>query len=74
MIINTRNKSYPSKDKYDPPHTSSIPSSYSPASTVQSTKNIDNQGVPYPIPSVMSPFWDIITLQSVMPTRVSRYG
>jgi hypothetical protein len=34
MIINTRNKSYAPKGKYDPPHTSSIPIAYSPVATV----------------------------------------
>jgi hypothetical protein len=34
MIINTRNKSYSSKGKYDPPRTSSSPSSYSQVSIV----------------------------------------
>jgi hypothetical protein len=51
MIINTMNKSYASKGKYDPPHTSSIPNSYSPASTVQVTKTPDSQGIPSPLPS-----------------------
>jgi hypothetical protein len=34
MIINNRNKSYALKGKYDPPHTSSIPISYSPAAII----------------------------------------
>jgi hypothetical protein len=51
MIINTRNKSYASKGKYDPPHTSSRPSSSSPAATVQVTKTPDSQGNPSPLPS-----------------------
>jgi hypothetical protein len=34
MIINTRNKSYAPKSKYDPPRNSSSPSSSSPAATV----------------------------------------
>jgi hypothetical protein len=34
MIINTRNKSYAPKCKYDPPHTSSIPRSPLPAANV----------------------------------------
>jgi hypothetical protein len=51
MIINTRNKSYASKGKYDHPHTSSSPSSSSQAAIVQATKTPDNQGVPSPLPS-----------------------
>jgi hypothetical protein len=51
MIINTRNKSYASKGKYDPPRTSSSPSSSSPAATVQVTKTPDSQGTPSPLPS-----------------------
>jgi hypothetical protein len=51
MIINTRNKSYASKGKCDLPHTSSIPNSSSPATTVQATKNTDSQGVSSPLPS-----------------------
>jgi hypothetical protein len=51
MIINTRNKSYASKGKYAPPHTSSIPSSSSPAATVQVTKTPDIQGTPSSLPS-----------------------
>jgi hypothetical protein len=34
MIINTKNKSYTPKGKYDPPHNSSSPNSSSPATTV----------------------------------------
>jgi len=51
MIINTRNKSYASKGKYDPPHTYSIPSSSSQVAIVQATKTPDIQGVPSPLPS-----------------------
>jgi hypothetical protein len=51
MIINTRNKSYTSKGKYDPPRTSSIPSSYSPVVIVNTTKTPDSQGVHSPLPS-----------------------
>jgi hypothetical protein len=51
MIINTRNKSYASKGKYNPPCTFSSPSSSSLAATVQATKTPDNQGVPSPLPS-----------------------
>jgi hypothetical protein len=51
MIINTRNKSYAPKGKYDPPHTSSSPSSYSPATTVQVSKAPNSQGTTSPLPS-----------------------
>jgi hypothetical protein len=51
MIINTRNKSYASKGKYDPPRTSFIPSSSSQDAIVQATKTPDSQGVPSPLPS-----------------------
>jgi hypothetical protein len=51
MIINTRNKSYSSKGKYDPPHTSCSPSSSSQDSIVQATKTPDSQGFPSPLPS-----------------------
>jgi hypothetical protein len=51
MIINTRNKSYASKGKYDPPRTSSSPSSSSPAATVQITKTLDNKRTSSPLPS-----------------------
>jgi hypothetical protein len=51
MIINTRNKSYDSKGKYDPPRNSSIPSSSLPTSIVQATKNPNSQGVTSPLPS-----------------------
>ena len=51
MIINTRNKSYSPKRKYDPPHTYSSPSSSSPAATIQVTKTLDSQGTPSPLPS-----------------------
>jgi hypothetical protein len=51
MIINTRNKSYALKRKHDPPRTSSIPSSFSPAATVQVTKTPDSQGTSSPLPS-----------------------
>ena len=44
MIINTRNKSYACKGKYDPPHNSSSPSSSSPAAIVQVFKSPENQG------------------------------
>ena len=51
MIINTRNKSYASKVKYDPPRTYSSRSSSSPAAIVQVTKTPNNQGVPSHLPS-----------------------
>jgi hypothetical protein len=51
MIINTRNKSDAPKDKYDPPHTSSIPRSHSPATIVQVSKYLDSQGNTTPLPS-----------------------
>jgi hypothetical protein len=51
MIINTRNKSYAPKGKYDPPCTSSIPSSSSPASIVHVSKAHDSQGTTSPLPS-----------------------
>jgi hypothetical protein len=51
MIINTRNKSYSSKGKYDPPRTSSRPSSSSLVATIQVTKTPDSQGTPSPLPS-----------------------
>jgi hypothetical protein len=51
MIINTRNKYYAPKGKYDPPRNSSSPSSSSPAATVQVPKVPDNQGTTSPLPS-----------------------
>jgi hypothetical protein len=51
MIINTRNKSYAPKGKYDPPRPSSSPSSSSPALTVQVSKALDSQGTTSPLPS-----------------------
>jgi hypothetical protein len=51
MIIKTRNKSYASKGKYDPPHTSSIPSSSSQVIFEQDIKNLDSQGIPSPLAS-----------------------
>jgi hypothetical protein len=50
-IINTRNKSYASKGKYDPPCTSSIPSSSTQVVVEQSTKTHENQGTPSPLAS-----------------------
>jgi hypothetical protein len=51
MIINTRNKSYAPKEKYDSPHTSSSPSSSSPTSIIQVPKDSDSQGTTSPLPS-----------------------
>jgi hypothetical protein len=51
MIINTRNKSYTPKGKYDPPRNSSSPSSSSPAATIQVPKVPDSQGTTSPLPS-----------------------
>jgi hypothetical protein len=51
MIINTRNKSYAPKGKYDPPRNSSSPSSSSPTSTVQVPKVPNSQGKNSPLPS-----------------------
>jgi hypothetical protein len=51
MIVNTRNKAYASKGKYDPPRTSSSPSSSSPVANVQVSKAPDSQGTTFPLPS-----------------------
>jgi hypothetical protein len=51
MIINTRNKSYAPKGKYDPPRNYSSPSSSSPAAIVQVPKAPDSQGTTSPLPS-----------------------
>jgi hypothetical protein len=51
MIINTRNKSYAPKRKYDPPRNSSSLRSSSLVSTVQVPKALDSQGNTSPIPS-----------------------
>jgi hypothetical protein len=51
MIINNKNKSYPLKGKYDPPRTSSSPSSSSPTDIVQVSKALDSQGTTSPLPS-----------------------
>jgi hypothetical protein len=50
MIINTRNKSYTTKGKYGPPHTSSSPNSSSQSVGAQAVKTLENQGVPSPLP------------------------
>jgi hypothetical protein len=44
MIINTRNKFYAPKGKYDPPHNSFSPSSSSLASTIHVPKVPDSRG------------------------------
>jgi hypothetical protein len=51
MIINTRNKSYALKGKYDPPRTSSSPISSSPAATVHVSKAPDSHITNSPLPS-----------------------
>jgi hypothetical protein len=58
MIINTRNKSYTPKGKYDPPHNSSSPSSSSPATTVQVPKVPDSQETTPPLPSSKYNIWN----------------
>jgi hypothetical protein len=50
MVINTRNKSYTAKGKYDLPHTSSTPSSSSQSANTQAVRTSDNQGVSSPLP------------------------
>jgi hypothetical protein len=51
MIINTRNKSYAPKGKYDSPLNLSSPSSSSLAATIQVPKAPDSQGTTSPLPS-----------------------
>jgi hypothetical protein len=51
MIINTRNKSYAPKGKYDPLRASSSPISSSPAAIVQVSKAPDSQGNNSPLTS-----------------------
>jgi hypothetical protein len=51
MVINTRNKSYTAKGKYDLPRTSSTPISYSQSTDTQVVRVSDNQGVSSPLPS-----------------------
>jgi hypothetical protein len=51
MIINTRNKAYAPKGKFDPPCNSSRPNSSSPTAIVQVHKVPDNQGTTPPLPS-----------------------
>ena len=51
MVINTRNKGYAPKGKFDPPWNSSSPSSSSPIAIVQVPKVLDSQGTIPPLPS-----------------------
>jgi hypothetical protein len=51
MVINTRNKSYTAKGKYDLPRTSSTPSSSSQSVDTQAVRTSNNQGVSSPLPS-----------------------
>jgi hypothetical protein len=51
IIINTRNKSYAPKVKYDPLCSSSSPSSSSPTTTIQVPKVPESQGTTSPLPS-----------------------
>jgi hypothetical protein len=48
MVINTRNKSYAPKGKFDPPHNTSSLSSSSPTATIQVP---ESQGITPPLPS-----------------------
>jgi hypothetical protein len=49
MIINTRNKSYTTKGKYDPPRTSSTPSTSSQSIDTQTVRVPENQGMSSPL-------------------------
>ena len=51
MVINTRNKAYSPKGKFDPPQNDFIPSSSSPATTIQVPKIPKSQGITPPLPS-----------------------
>jgi hypothetical protein len=51
MIINTRNKAYAPKGKFDPLRNSSSSSSSSPTATVQVPKFLEIQGFNSPLPS-----------------------
>jgi hypothetical protein len=51
MVINTRNKAYAPKGKFDPPLIFSSPSSSSTAATLQVPKFLESQGITPPIPS-----------------------
>jgi hypothetical protein len=51
MVINTRNKAYAPKGKFDPPRSSSSPSSSSTVATLQVPKVPESQGITPPLPS-----------------------
>ena len=51
MIINTSNKAYAPKGKFDPPRSSSSPSSSSPTATSQVPKIPESQRITPPPPS-----------------------
>jgi hypothetical protein len=51
MVINTRNKAYAPKGKFDPPRSSSSPSSSSTVATLQVPKVLESQGITPPLPS-----------------------
>jgi hypothetical protein len=51
MIINTRNKSYAPKEKYDSLRASSTPASSSQGTNVQTVKVPESQGIPSPLTS-----------------------
>jgi hypothetical protein len=51
MVINTRNKDYAPKGKFEPPHSSSSLSSSSPVVIVQVPKVSESQGITPPFPS-----------------------
>jgi ribonuclease HI len=51
MIINTRNKSYSPKGKFDPSQNSSSPTSSLPTATIKVPKVPDSQGTTSPLPS-----------------------
>jgi hypothetical protein len=51
MIINTRNKKYAPKGKYEPPYSSTTLTSYSHSTNVHIVKVPESQGVPSPLSS-----------------------
>jgi hypothetical protein len=51
MVINTRNKAYAPKGKFDPPRSSSSPSSSSTVVALQVPKVPESQGITLPLPS-----------------------
>jgi hypothetical protein len=51
MIINTMNKSYTAKGKYDLPRASSSPRSSSQRNDTQTVRVLENQGMNSPLPS-----------------------